>query len=654
MKILKLALLVSTCAAYPASGQSETAQKFGARESVEDISLSPNGQQVAWLEPIAGRGTMLHVADVEGGKTPVRVLSSDAKPLRLNSCDWASNNRLVCRLYGINKASDPMLSFSRLIAVNTDGKEIKLLGERQTDRTLEINQFDGTIIGWPQDDNGDVLMARNYVPETTIGTSLASSDDGLGVDRINTLTLKKSREEAPRSSVIEYIADTNGQVRLMGSATKNSSGYLQGSYSYLYRVPGDRTWKAFSRIDGEGNGLNPVAADAKANVAYAFGKKDGRVALFKVSLDGSLKTDLVLAHDKVDIANTLRIGRAGRVIGADVVTDKRISIIFDPEYKLLSERLSKALPGRPAVRFVGASRDENRLLLSTASDVDPGTYYVFDKTSKQLNTIIVARPQLESTKLAEVKPISYPAGDGTTIPGYLTLPPGSAGKALPMIVMPHGGPASRDEWGFDWIAQYFAALGYAVLQPNFRGSAGYGDGWYVDNGFKSWRIAIGDVNDAAKWAIAQGIADKSKMAIFGWSYGGYAALQSSVLDPDLFKAIVAVAPVTDLARLKEEARDYDNFNLVSKYVGSGEHIISGSPRKQAGSIKAPVLMFSGDLDLNVNIAQAKAMDVALKEKGKSSELIVYPGLDHSLVDSATRASMLQKSSDFFKRTLGLP
>jgi dipeptidyl aminopeptidase/acylaminoacyl peptidase len=363
---------------------------------------------------------------------------------------------------------------------------------------------------------------------------------------------------------------------------------------------------------------------------------------------------LVLANEKVDIANALTMGRTGRVIGAEIVTDKRYSVIFDPEYKLLSERLSRALPGKPLVRFAGASRDENQLLLFTASDVDPGTYYVFDKLTKHMNQIILARPELEKASLATVKPIAYPATDGTMIPGYLTLPPGSAGKALPTIIMPHGGPASRDEWGFDWIAQYFASQGFAVLQPNFRGSAGYGDSWYVDNGFKSWRTAIQDVNDAAKWAIAQGTADKSKLAIFGWSYGGYAALQSNVLDPNLFKAVVAVAPVTDLASLKEDAREFTNFALVSDFVGSGEHIVAGSPRRQAALFKAPVLMFSGDIDLNVNISQAKAMNAALKEKGKASELVIYPGLDHSLVDSRIRAEMLQKSSDFLKKALALP
>jgi dienelactone hydrolase len=654
MKYVRGLALLLACSSGLAFAQNENAKKFGARESIEDISLSPNGKQVAYLQPIAGRGTALYVADVEGGKAPILVLASDAKPMRMENCDWVSNVRLVCKFFAISASDGALLGFTRLIAVNTDGKEFKALGQRATSRTMGINQFDASVIGWPPGDIGDVLMTRNYLPEKTIGTNLASSEEGLGVDRVNTLTLTRSRVESPKRGVSEYIADTNGAVRIMGTSESGSSGYLTGITRYFYRKPDEKAWRPFSKVGVDRNGLSPVAVDSKLNVAFAFDKKDGRMALYKVNLGDSPQAELVVAADKVDVVEALTLGRSGRVIGADIVTDKRYSEIFDPEYKLLSERLSKALVGNLQVRFVGASRDENQLLLSTASDIDPGTYYVFNKLTKHLNKIVLARPELENTTLATVEPIAYPAADGTMIPGYLTLPPHSSGKGLPTIIMPHGGPASRDEWGFDWIAQFFAAQGFAVLQPNFRGSAGYGDSWYVDNGFKSWRIAVQDVNDAANWAIARGTSDRSKMAIFGWSYGGYAALQSNVMNPDLFKAVIAVAPVTDLARLKEDAREFTNYTLVADYVGAGEHIVTGSPRRQAALFKAPVLMFSGDIDLNVSVTQAKAMDAALKENGKTSQLVVYPGLDHQLVDSQIRADLLEKSSDFLRQALALP
>ena len=164
------------------------------------------------------------------------------------------------------------------------------------------------------------------------------------------------------------------------------------------------------------------------------------------------------------------------------------------------------------------------------------------------------------------------AEDGTQIPACLTVPPGSDGTGLPTVVLPHGGPSARDEWEFDWLVQYLVHRGYAVLQPNFRGLSRYGSAWFQRNGFQSWTTAVGDVNVAGRWLVQTGVADADRLAVVGWSYGGYAALQSPVLDPDLFQAIVAIAPVRDLARLKEDARSYTSFRLVREFVGTGPHV----------------------------------------------------------------------------------
>jgi dipeptidyl aminopeptidase/acylaminoacyl peptidase len=266
---------------------------------------------------------------------------------------------------------------------------------------------------------------------------------------------------------------------------------------------------------------------------------------------------------------------------------------------------------------------------------------------------MLARPELEHAKLAPMTSVAYKAADGASVPAYLTLPPGGAKTGLPAIVMPHGGPSARDEWGFDWLAQYFAARGYAVLQPNFRGSSGYGDAWFQQNGFKSWRAAIGDVNDAGRWLVAQGIANPQKMAVVGWSYGGYAALQSAVVDPGLYKAVVAIAPVTDLNLLKEEARNWSNFSLVNEYIGSGPHVREGSPAQNASRVSVPVLMFHGDQDRNVEITQSRVMADKLRSAGKKVELVTYPKRDHYLEDNRIRVDMLRKSDAFLRSSMGM-
>jgi len=219
-------------------------------------------------------------------------------------------------------------------------------------------------------------------------------------------------------------------------------------------------------------------------------------------------------------------------------------------------------------------------------------------------------------------------------------------------VMPHGGPSSRDEWGFDWIAQFLAERGYAVIQPNYRGSAGYGDAWLNENGFKGWRTSIGDVNDAARYLASSGIADPNRIAIVGWSYGGYAALQSAETEPSLYKAIVAVAPVTDLQLLKEESRYFSNMKEVQREIGSGPQVIEGSPVNGAERIAAPVLLAHGDLDINVDVQHSDKMQAALKRAGKDVDYLRVKGLDHQLADSSVRATLLLKIGQLLERTIG--
>jgi dipeptidyl aminopeptidase/acylaminoacyl peptidase len=192
-----------------------------------------------------------------------------------------------------------------------------------------------------------------------------------------------------------------------------------------------------------------------------------------------------------------------------------------------------------------------------------------------------------------------------------------------------------------------------VLQPNFRGSEGFGAAWYANNGIRGWKTSISDVCDAGRWLVKQGMVDPSKLAIFGWSYGGYAALQSNVVDPDLFKAVVAVAPVTDFALMKTRGLQYGNGFLLADFMGSGPHIKEGSPAQNVQAFKAPVIMFHGDNDLNVDIGQSKLMDKEMHKAGKSSELIIYKDLEHSLRDGTVRADMLRKSDAFLRKQLKL-
>jgi acetyl esterase/lipase len=628
---------------------------FGARPGIEHISLSPSGTKIAFIAPGPGQATVLYTVDVAGGVQPRQALTADGNPERLSSCGWVSDARLTCNVFMMVESGGEIYPFSRVIAVDADGRNMRVLSRaaRADDAYLALGG--GAVIDSLPGEDGAVLMGRVFVPEERQGTHLADERQGYGVDRIDTRSGTARPVEQPKRNASEYISDGRGNVRIMGvRGIAGATGYDSGAISYFYRTKGSRDWKALGDYNVTSNeGFNPVAVDSDLDVAYGFKRVGGRFALYSVALDDSKREALVFAHPQVDVDDLIRIGRSRRVVGATFATEKRQAAYFDPELKTLGAALSKALPGLPLVQFVDSSLDETRLLIWAGSDVDPGRFYLYDKPAKRLSEIMLSRPELEGAALAPVKPVTYKAADGTDVPAYLTLPPGSDGRNIPAIVMPHGGPSARDEWGFDWHAQFFAARGYAVLQPNYRGSAGYGDGWFQRNGFQSWRAAIGDVNDAGRWLVSQGIADPSKLAIVGWSYGGYAALQASVVDPGLFKAVVAVAPVTDLALYKQDWVGWSISRIQSDFVGSGPHVSDGSPAQNASKIQAPVLLFHGDRDFNVRVRQSRVMLDRLKDAGKRVELIVYPKLDHQLEDSAARADMLRRSDAFLRASLGI-
>jgi dipeptidyl aminopeptidase/acylaminoacyl peptidase len=636
--------------AFGASPQSlDPATAFGTRPSASMLSLSPDGASIAYVAPNEGEGSTLYTMRLGDNARATRALVADGKPWRMRGCDWVANNRLACTIYSVQKASvtdyEPVV-VTRLVAVDADSKNLRMLSTQQR-QTRGFQLRGGEIIDRLPDEDGVVLMTRNYVGEENSSLSLTkvNSKTGLGVDRIDTRTGQSQPVEIPQDGVVNYLSDGRGHIRIMATrVVDNSLGQMRSYLRYFYRTAASREWRPLSKYDFlDFSGYYPLAVDPDSNAA-----------LYKIALDGTLHEELVFKRPDVDVSGIVNLGRRQRPVGVTYITDQSHVHYFDADLEKTHDSLARALPKTPQITIADSSTDESVLLLRTASDHDPGMYYRFDRQKRQMQPLLSEREQLADVPLASVKAIDYPAQDGTHIPAYITYPPGSdSAKGLPAIVMPHGGPWSRDSGGFNWLAQFFAHQGYVVLQPNFRGSWGYGDAWFQNNGFQSWKIAIGDVLDAGRWLVTEGIADPAKLAIVGWSYGGYAALQSAIVDPKLFKAVIAIAPVTDLLDLKEERRYWSDHWIREKEIGDGPHVREGSPLRNVTRLEAPVLLFHGTLDRDVNYTQSKNMAAACSAAHARCELVTFDGLDHQLDDSNARTQLLRKSDDFLKQSLAV-
>jgi dipeptidyl aminopeptidase/acylaminoacyl peptidase len=445
-----------------------------------------------------------------------------------------------------------------------------------------------------------------------------------------------------------WQTDGRGSVRLF---------LYTGKYDrrWRYRRSGESVWRdlhEWKRTDIR-HVYDPVGFGDDPDRLLVFKPYDGRVALWSVDLKGEKEDEVIFSHPEVDLGGVLTIGKFERIVAVGYSTDRTHLHFFDRAAGDVTETLSAFFPDK-LVTVIDESWDRRYYIVHVEGDRDAGTFYRFDVQQSQLLQISPQYPLLESRPLATMKPIRYPARDGAEIPAYLTLPVGAA-SALPTVIFPHGGPESRDYWEFNWLAQFMAAKGYAVLQSNYRGSAGYGEDWIGEGGFRAWRAAISDLTDGAQYLVAQGVADPARICVVGWSYGGYAALMSGVEEPDRYRCLVSIAGVSDPEMLVNDARFFTNRKEVREFISRDAEVIKhGSPLKRASEIRAPVLLFHGDRDDNVPVDHSQKMAKALQRAKTPVEYIEYEDVEHSIRRNGYRVDMLDRIGSFLDAHMGQP
>ncbi len=326
------------------------------------------------LTPGPQAQTTVKIFDLLTGEQSA-ILSSNGNPETLRWCRFGSETQLVCR-YGGNLFVDGVLvGMGRLIKVGTDGKGLSQLGQRSSFYDAGLRQYDGQILDWLTGEGGAVLMAREYIPEAgRTGTRMRRSKTGLGVDRIDLVSLKVNQVEPPKPDVDGFITDGRGQVRVKIDYD-DEYGNLNGIVRYQYRAAGGGAWKDLgTRDEMKETGIQPLAVEAESNDLFYLQKLNGRDALYRMPLDGSAKAQLVASNAAVDIDGVTRFGRGQKVIGYTFATDRREVVYFDREFDGLSSSLGKAIPNLPLIEFADASSDGTKLLVFAGSDTNPGAY----------------------------------------------------------------------------------------------------------------------------------------------------------------------------------------------------------------------------------------------------------------------------------------
>lgn len=644
--------VVLLAAVASASGTPPPLEAFFAGARMRSATLSPDARHVAMIVLSDGH-EIVAVKDIAQG-TPLKpvLAASDKEGFYPQWCGWANPTRLLCSFRGLDAAAGRHFPITRLVAVNADGSNIRVLANSRT----AWSQRQDEIIDWTPDDPRSVLIELDQTEASSLGAEadvIGGGPDGFpDVYALDVYSGRKHLVARQRAPIQSFTTDGHGQVRL-------GYGVIDSKLVYFARLEGERSWKELARVEayaGE-DAFLPIAAIAGSNFAYARRDYQGRDALWKIDLDDASDPQLVFAHPEADLDEALFTDDR-RLLGFSFETDRPGVYYTDREAARAYDAVRRALPGTTS-RIIDMTPDGTAFLIWSASDVAAPAYYVLSLNggSARLDAVATQMPGLLQHALAPMRPISFPSRDGRTrIPGYLTLPVQAAtiGKP-PLVVLPHGGPYARDSWGYDEWVQVLASRGYAVLQIEFRGSTGYGEEWFRA-GFRDWGgLPYQDIIDGTRWAIAQGSIDPSRICIVGGSYGGYMALLAATRNDGLFRCAVSIAGVSDLFELRNDERFFRNWQVANAGLAQDAQTLrKDSPRTHAADASIPILLIHGERDYTVEVDHTKMMATALKRAGKPHATLIIEKTDHYFREDAARSALYTALQRFLGEHLGTP
>ncbi|RLB55672.1 MAG: S9 family peptidase [Deltaproteobacteria bacterium] len=644
--LLGLSLLLAACAGpgagLPATGADSTLpplvdrQLFFGDPEISGAQLSPDGRYLSFIKPYQGARN-IWVKEREQPFDQARPVTADKRPVP--GYFWSRDSRYL--LYVQDKGGNENF---HVYAVDPRAAPDKQSGVPPARDLTPVKGVRAYIYSVPKNRPGEIIVGLN-------DRDPAYHD----VYRVDIASGKRTLLITNTHQLAGFVFDLEGNPRLAFRQTEDAGWEI-------LRLDGDRLTRIYDCNWQET--CYPYRFHRDGRRCYLITNKGPDVDLIGLALidvqSGKVERVESDPEGQVDFGGAVFSEDSDELIATYYQGDRQRVYPRDDRFARDLENLRRQLPDGE-LGLASMTRDMRYFIVGLSRDVDPGSAYLYDRESGRATLIYRSRPQLDPRVLAPMKPVRYQARDGLTIPAYLTLPRGLPARGLPAVVLPHGGPWARDSWGYDAYAQFLANRGYAVLQPNFRGSTGYGKK-FLNAGNRQWGTGAmqHDISDGVKWLVDQGIADPRKVCIFGGSYGGYATLAGVTFTPELYACGVAYVAPSNLITLLESIPPYWKplVKMFTKRVGDPQveadrkDMEARSPLFFVERITAPLLVVHGANDPRVKRAEADSIVAVLRDKKLPVEYLVAPDEGHGFRAPENRLALAVAMERFLARHLG--
>lgn len=635
-------------------------ERFFDRSAFNGGILSPDGRAIAARSSAPGQRDFLVVVDLQTNQGKIVAAYNDAD---VADFQWVNSERLLFNVNDRTVAVGDNDYAPGLFAVNRDGSALIQLAETGTVRTGQrTGQRTGRrVLPWHTfmlDERG--AQDSDYVYVRNVAWDTAYKRARVSLLRLNTLTGQSQEVSRPKEEVTGWMLDHKGEPRIAFGAKEDV-----GTIHYL--DPATNEWRKLTsyKLYGDNpDAISPLAfgPDGKLYVSTRQGRDTSAVHTFDIAT-GKLNPEPLLSTQGYDFAGNILTSRE-KVLGMMFTTDATSTEWFDPAMKAVQETVDKLLPATMNLVAPPPQHAQTPWLLVRAySDAIPASYYLFNRDTRLLNKVGETHPGIDFKQMGRQQAVSYKARDGLNIPALLTLPAGARRTGLPLVVLVHGGPWVRGStWGWDAESQFLASRGYAVLEPSFRGTTGFGAAHYKA-GFRQWGLAMqNDLADGVRWAIEKGYADPKRVCIAGASYGGYATLMGLVNDPELYQCGVNWVGVSDINLMyssanhtndmSDEWKRYGMPEMIGDRVKDAVQLKATSPIEQAARIKRPLLLAYGGADRRVPIDHGTKFYAAVKGSNPNVEWIEYPGEGHGFFLPKNKIDFWSRVEKFLDKHIG--